>query len=50
VPDAHAIFDAVPPAQKVPFAHAAHVGGAVAVPATVCSVPAAQVPCGVHDV
>jgi hypothetical protein len=42
----HAAFAVAPPAQYVPASHATHVGGVVAVPATVCSVPAAHAPCG----
>ena len=48
VPIGHATFAVASPAQYVPGSHAAHVGGDVAVPATVCSVPGAHVPWGMH--
>ena len=43
-----ASFGAVPPAQWVPDSHGSHTGGEDAVPAAVCTVPAAHAPAGRH--
>ena len=40
----------VPPAQYSPGLHASHTGAAMLVPAALCSVPAAHMPCGRHIV
>jgi hypothetical protein len=38
----------VPPAQYSPGLHASHTGADMLVPAALCSVPAAHMPCGRH--
>jgi hypothetical protein len=50
VPAAHATEAAGPPAQKLPGEHGAQVGGVVAVPGAVCTLPAAQAVSGRHIV
>ncbi len=45
----HATSGVVPPAQYVPAAQGAHVGGVVPEPGEVCFVPAAHAPCGRHE-
>ena len=47
---AQATGAAMPPAQYCPAAQAAQTVSDVEVPASVCTVPAAQVPCGWHEV
>jgi hypothetical protein len=46
VPSPHACFGEELPAQYVPASHGAQTGGELGVPGAVCSVPAAQAPCG----
>lgn len=50
LPGPHATGGAVPPAQYSPATHAAQIAGEVGVPGAVSTVPAAQVPCGWHEV